>query len=166
MLNLVGPTNTHNIALYDKLIKEYTNHMTNHWKPHKHLKTDKQQTYLSRWHIFHPMQRLEQTLHRRNPTKSRKKNLRTQTMNQINVDRNALFSHMLELKHTLIFSQATLIKLIHCKNSWRCLGPSQNKPYNSTSRILLNLNIFGEHHIKCKQNQKRKRIEKTFLHSA
>ena len=31
-------------------------------------------------------------------------------------DRNALFSHMLDFKHTFKFSQATLIKLIHCRN--------------------------------------------------
>ena len=34
-----------------------------------------------------------------------------------NDDRNALFSHMLELKHTFKFSQATLIKHIHRKKS-------------------------------------------------
>ena len=33
-----------------------------------------------------------------------------------NDDPNALFSHKLELKDTLNFSQATLIKPMHCKN--------------------------------------------------
>ena len=38
-----------------------------------------------------------------------------------NDDQNALFSHMLELKHTFKFPQATLIKPIHCKKSQRLL---------------------------------------------
>ena len=38
-----------------------------------------------------------------------------------NNDRNALFSHMLKLKHTFNFSQVTLIKPIQCKKSRRLL---------------------------------------------
>ena len=38
-----------------------------------------------------------------------------------NDNRNALFSHMLELKHTFNFSQTTLIKPIPSKTSWRLL---------------------------------------------
>ena len=34
---------------------------------------------------------------------------------------NALFSHMLDLKHIFNFSQASLIKSINCKNSRRQL---------------------------------------------
>ena len=33
---------------------------------------------------------------------------------KLNDDWNALFSHMLDLKHTFNFSQATLVKPIHC----------------------------------------------------
>ena len=36
---------------------------------------------------------------------------------KLNDDRNALFSHMLDLKDTFNFSQATLIKTLHCKKS-------------------------------------------------
>ena len=43
-----------------------------------------------------------------------------------NDHQNALFSHMLEFQHTFNFSQATLIKPIHCKNSQRVLeSPKQ-----------------------------------------
>ena len=38
-----------------------------------------------------------------------------------NDNQNALFSHMLELKHTFNFSQATLIKPIQCKKYQRLL---------------------------------------------
>ena len=41
---------------------------------------------------------------------------------ELNDDRNAFFSHTLDLKHTFNFSQVTLIKLIHCKKSSRLLG--------------------------------------------
>ena len=40
----------------------------------------------------------------------------------------------------------------------------QNKLYKTTSRILSDLTIPGEHHTTRKQDQNRKRIKKTFLH--
>ena len=78
-------------------------------------------------------------------------------------DQSALFSHMLELKQTFNFSQATLIQPIHCKKSRRLCSHFQNKTYKTTSRFLPNLIIPSEHHTK--QNQNRKWIKKKNLHS-
>ena len=112
------PTNMHNKALYDKVTNfrntNHTNHIPNHWKPHKHLKTNPQRNHFSRRHILYPMQRLQQTLHRWNQTQLRKKIYEHNRSIKTNDDRNALFS---ELKHIFNFSEATLIKPIPCKKS-------------------------------------------------
>ena len=70
---------------------------------------------------------------------------------------------MLEFKHILEFSQATLIKSIHykkLKKTTRIWCHFQNKPYKTTSRFLQDITIPGEHHTQGKQNQNGKRIEK------
>ena len=61
------------------------------------------------------MQRLQQTLHPQNPNLE-KRIYEHKWSNKTNDDLNALFSHMLELKHTFNFSQAALIKPIHTKH--------------------------------------------------
>ena len=72
-----------------------------------------------------------------------------------NDDRNALYSHMLELKHTFIFSQATLIKPIHYKKSQRLLESAviskinhikQRPGFPQISPYLLNI-ILNENKI-------------------
>ena len=67
------------------------------------------------------------------------------------------------------FSQATLIKHVHCKKSRSLIkicSHFQNKPYKTTPRILSDFTIPGEHHTTRKQYQNRthKKLEQ-FLHS-
>ena len=58
---------------------------------------------------------------------------------KLNDDRNALFSHVLDLKHTYKFSQAALIKAIYCKKSCRLLESafiSKTKHIKQRSRFF------------------------------
>ena len=73
-----------------------------------------------------------------------------------NDNQNALFSHMLELKHTFNFSQATLIKPINCKKSRTLLESvvisktnhiKWHPGFNQMSPYMMNI-ILNENKIK------------------
>ena len=85
------------------------------------LGMNRQRNHFSRRHILYPTQRLPQILHRRNPKQSRNRIYEHKRSIKIDDDRNALFSNILEHEHTINFSRATLIKLIHYKTSRRLL---------------------------------------------
>ena len=100
---------------------------------------------------------------------SRKKRIYEQKRSiKTNDDRNALFSHMLEFKHTFNFPQAIQIKPIHSKNSWRLL---ESAAISKTNHIKQRPGFYqispylAKHHTKRKQNQNRKRIGKKIIHS-
>ena len=75
------------------------------------------------------------------------------------------FSHILEL-NSLNFHQATLVKPIHCKISWRLQESAviSKSNHKTTSSIFPGLTIPGEPHAKRRQNQHRKRIENIFFY--
>ena len=160
------PTNTHNITLYDKLTKlgipilqttsQTIKNPTNIIK-RTHNETPSHAGIYSiackdcnKHYISENQRNLETRIY------EHKRSIKT------NDDRNALFSHMLELKNSFNFSQAALIKPIHGKTSRRLQESVVilNKPYKTTTRFLTNLITPGEHHIERKQNQNIKWIGK------
>ena len=131
---------------------------------------DPQWNYFSRRHILHPMQRLQQTLHRRNPMQSRKKNLWTQMINENKwLSKHTFLPHVRAQTYIQFFPSYpnqthTLQKIL---KTTRICSHFQNKSYKTRSRFLINLTTPDKHHTKWKQNQNRKWTEKNFFfHSA
>ena len=104
------------------------------------------------------MQRLQQTLHRKTQRNLKIRIYAHKWSIKTNDDRNTLFSHMVELKHTFNFSKATLIKPIHWKTPWRLLESAvisktnhikQRPGFYQISSFLANI-ILNENKIKIK----------------
>ena len=74
---------------------------------------------------------------------------------------------ILDLKHTFNFSQATLIKPIHCKKVQQIIRISshfQNKQHKTKSQVLSDFTQLGRHYITRKQYQNiDKDLAKIFL---
>ena len=95
--------------------------------------------YLSRRYMLHPMQRFQQTLHRRNPTQS-KKTESTYTKDQSNKwwSKCLFLLHVRAETHIQFFPSHfnqthTLQKF---PTTTKICGHFQNKPYKITSRIF------------------------------
>ena len=119
------PTKTHSIALYDKLTKfgipivqttsQAIKNLTNI------LKWTNNETTSNPGIYFIPCKDCYKHYIGENQRSLEKRIYKHKRLIKTNDDRNDFFSHMLELKLTFNFSQATLLKPIHCKKSCRLL---------------------------------------------
>ena len=156
------------ITLYDKLTKlgipiiKTIKNLTNITK-----RTNNETSSHVRY-IFYPMQRLQQTLHRRNPTQSRKKKKRIHEHKRSlkTNDRNTLFSHMLEFQtHSQIFpshqNQTHTLQKFPKLQEYAVI--SQNKQYKTASKFYqispyLGNIILNENKIKIENEWEEKKI--------
>ena len=85
---------------------------------------------------IHPMQKLPQILHRRNPTQSRKKNLQTQTINQNKLrSKCAFLPHVIAQTHVQFFPSHS----------------NQTNTLHKHRRLLESAVIFKTNHTKQRQ---------------